>query len=316
MNYSERIKEEITQSEPKKLCCNRALCCGIFAGAECVEGDGVRFRTEQECVALLAQRLVGIRFGKEAEIEYGSRPGHRVFTLSVASKPLRKFLSVLDMPLPTNPSERRTALSFKCPECRSAFLRGLFLGCGSASDPESAFHLEFRVPSERAEAIASLLSEDSELPRRVARRELVGLYYKKSTVIGEFFSQIGENGLYFSFADKQIERQIRASENRMTNCEMKNIEKTVTACLAQIAAVKELFLSGEIERLPQELRETAVLRLEYDEDSLARLAERHVPPITKSGLNNRLRRIMEAAKDAKAKREESEAEAARGKDET
>lgn len=315
MNYSERIKEEISKNEPKKLCCNRALACGILAGAECTEGDSVLFRTEQECVALLAQRLIGIRFGKEVPIEYGSRPGHRVFTLEVASKPIRKFLSVLDAPLPEVPSERRALFSFKCPECRSAFLRGLFLGCGSVSDPESAFHLEFRVPPSRAEAVASLLSEDSETPNRVARRSLVGLYYKKSTVIGEFFSVIGENALYFSFADKQIERQIRASENRMTNCEMKNIEKTVTACLAQIAAVKELFLSGEIERLPQELRETAVLRLEYDEDSLARLAERHVPPITKSGLNNRLRRIMEAAKDAKTKREESEAEAARGKDE-
>lgn len=299
MNYSESVKHGILAGEPKKVCCSRALCCGLFTGAEVGDGDTVRFRTEQEEVAALASRLVRIRFGKEAELLVGARPGHKVYTVEVPSKPLAKAVMALEGPLPADPAAERALLSWKCPECRAAFLRGLFLGCGSVSDPQSAFHLEFRVPPARADLISAILSEGSEPPRRVARRSLVGLYYKKSTVIGEFFSGIGENQIYFVFADKQIEREIRASENRMTNCEMRNIEKTVTACLTQIAAVKKLFLTGEIERLPQELRETAVLRLEYDEDSLAQLAKRHVPPITKSGLNNRLRRIIEAANDLK-----------------
>ena len=312
MNYSEQIKEGILRNEPKKLCCNRAFCCGILAGAELnfdsaeSREETITFRTEQENVALLAQRLVQARFGKEPELLIGSRPGHRVYTISVHSKPLQKFLHTISGALPEDFTARRDALSLKCPECKASFLRGLFLGCGSISDPQSSFHLEFRVPPERADAISSILSEEEEAPLRVTRREKIGLYYKKSTVIGEFFSIIGENGLYFAIADKQIERQIRASENRLNNCEMKNLEKTVTASLAQIAAVKELFLSGEIERLPQELRETAVLRLEYDDDSLAKLAARHVPPITKSGLNNRLRRIMETARDIKAEREGKE----------
>jgi DNA-binding protein WhiA len=315
VNYSEQIKEEILKTEPKKVCCSRALCCGIFAGAELSDEDGtIRFRTEQEGVAMLARRLLSERFGKETEIGIGSRPGHRIYTLAFPSKPLFKFLDALTDVHPDTVKEQCALFSFKCPECRAAFLRGLFLGTGSISDPEKAFHLEFRVPPTRADALISLFSEEEALPNCVTRRDKIGLYYKKSTLIADFFSLIGENGLYFSIADKQIEKQIRASENRLTNCEMKNLEKTVKASLAQIAAVKELFLSGEIERLPQELRETAVLRLEYDDDSLSSLAQRHVPPITKSGLNNRLRRIMETARDIRAERERKEKEEAQAEE--
>ena len=312
MNYSEQLKGTLLESEPKKLCCNRALACGLLAGALLIpSADGeeeIVFRTEQAEVAEAAVRLVKARFGKDAELAVGSRPGHKVYTVSFRSKPVRKLLVSLESGFPATPAEEREVLSWKCPECRAAFLRGVFLGYGSVTDPENAFHLEFILPAPRADAIASLLTADGTAPNRVKRRDKIGLYYKKSTVIGEFFSIIGENGLYFTIAEKEMERQVRATENRLNNSEMKNLEKTVTASLAQIAAVKELFLSGEIERLPQELRETAVLRLEYDDDSLSRLAARHVPPITKSGLNNRLRRIMEAARDAKAERLRKETE--------
>ena len=303
MSYSNELKRSIQANEPKKVCCSRALSCGLFLGAsrfmrENSEGrteELLCFSTEEETVAHLSERLLALRFGRDAEIEVGSRPGHKTYTLTFSSKPLSKLLRTLEMPTSEELKCWWETIGLRCAECRAAFFRGLFLGCGSVSDPASSFHLEFSLPASRAESVAVILSDEIEPPRRVARRDKTGLYYKKSTVIGEFFSRIGENGLYFEFADKQIERQIRAVENRLTNCEMKNLEKTVNATIRQIAAVKALFLSGEIERLPQELRETAVLRLEYDDDSLSKLAGRHVPPITKSGLNNRLRRIMEAA---------------------
>lgn len=309
MSYSDQLKRSILDCEPKKVCCSRALACGLFLGAvRLPREDGerkteelIRFSTEEESVAHLAKRLLALRFGREAEIEVGSRPGHKTYTLCFSSKPLSKLLRTMENPTPDELQHWWEMIGLRCSECRSAFFRGLFFGCGSASDPARAFHLEFRLPKERADAVTRILSDEIESPRRVVRREKVGLYYKKSTVIGEFFSRIGENGLYFEFADRQIERQIRVTENRLTNCEMKNLEKRVNATIKQISAVKALFLSGEIERLPQELRETAVLRLEYDEDSLSKLAGRHIPPITKSGLNNRLRRIMEAADELESR---------------
>ena len=313
MNYSESLKNTLLENEPKKLCCNRALACGLLVSAALLPSvDGteetIAFKIEQEAVAALAVRLVKARFGKDAELSEGMRPGHKVYTVSFRSKPVRKLLTEMEGDFPEDIPGQREVLSLKCPECRASFLRGLFIGCGSVTDPETGFHLEFMLPASRAEAIARILSIGGTVPNRVKRREKVGLYYKKSTLIGEFFSIIGENSLYFDIADKEMERQVRAVENRLNNFEMKNLEKTVNASLAQIAAVKELFLSGEIERLPQELRETAVLRLEYDDYSLARLAECHVPPITKSGLNNRLRRIMEAARDVREDRMRRERE--------
>ena len=304
MNYCEDIKEKMLLAEPKKICCSKSLICGILAGAEMMPSASdvktkkdpeqvITFRTEQKSLAELAQRLLHLRFGREPELLEGSRPGHKIYLLSFSSKPLETYLLGLE-------AEEGDPFAFRCPECKAAFLRGLFLGAGSLTDPSVSFHLEFRVPPERADRLVSLLEGTGEKPRVCTRRDKVGIYYKKSASIGDFFSEIGENSLYFEILNHQIERQIRASENRATNCVMRNIEKTVSASLVQVAAVKELFYTGEIERLPQELRETALLRLEYDNDSLSVLAGRHVPPITKSGLTHRLRRIVEIADGLKA----------------
>ena len=161
MNYCEDIKEKMLASEPKKNCCSRALICGMLAGAEMMPSASdvktkkdpeqvITFRTEQKSIADLTERLLRLRFGREPELLVGSRPGHKIYLLSLSSKPLETFLLGLE-------EEEGDPFSFRCPECKAAFLRGFFLGAGSLTDPSIGFHLEFRVPPERADRLVSLL---------------------------------------------------------------------------------------------------------------------------------------------------------------
>jgi DNA-binding protein WhiA len=103
--------------------------------------------------------------------------------------------------------------------------------------------------------------------------------------------------MVFELLNKKIEREIRGNENRVTNCDTGNISKYVAAALKQNAAIEKLERYGELDKLPDALRDTAMLRLRYPNVSLGELAEAHVPPITKSGLNHRLQKLIDLANE-------------------
>ena len=130
-------------------------------------------------------------------------------------------------------------------------------------------------------------------PKTTVRKTEQVIYYKDSESIENFLALIGANNAAFTIMNKKIERELRSDINRIANGEVANIEKTAKAAGAQIAAIRELKASGELERMPDELRITAYLRLENSDASLIKLAELHDPPITKSGVNHRLKKILE-----------------------
>jgi len=101
--------------------------------------------------------------------------------------------------------------------------------------------------------------------------------------------------MVFELLNKKIEREIRGNENRITNCDTGNISKYVSAAIRQIAAIEKLARFGELDKLPDALRETAMLRQRHQNVSLGELAELHMPPISKSGLNHRLQKLIELA---------------------
>ena len=130
-------------------------------------------------------------------------------------------------------------------------------------------------------------------PKMMLRRGESVLYYKDSESIENFLAYIGANTAAFTIMNKKIERELRSGANRIANGEMANIGKTVAAAADQINAINNLIRSGEIERIPEELKQTAYLRLENEDATLAALAEMHTPPITKSGVNHRLKKLVE-----------------------
>jgi DNA-binding protein WhiA len=183
-----------------------------------------------------------------------------------------------------------------CPECAASLLRGLFVSSASITDPEKQYHLEFLFEERKiADAAFDFLCSTVGEPRVTERKSGIGLVYKGSSAIEDILSVIGANQAYFSMLNGKIEREIRNNENRATNCETRNIAMSVDAAQRQIEAIESLKAQDKYESLPQSLKETAEMRLLYPSLPLSELAQRFAPPLTKSGLNNRLKRIIELA---------------------
>ena len=183
-----------------------------------------------------------------------------------------------------------------CEGCRSAFLRGAFLNWGTVSDPQKSSHLEFLLPEGAGEtALCAVLDSNGYPPKRTVRKDTVGLYYKDATSLGDLLTMMGSHHIIFEFYNTRIERDIRNNENRATNCVARNIEKSIAAAQRQMEAIGILMEHGKLESLPEPLRVTALLRYRNPDATLDELRELHMPPISKSGLNHRLQKLIEAA---------------------
>lgn len=182
-----------------------------------------------------------------------------------------------------------------CTECTRSFLQGLFLSCGTVTYPESSYHMEFSIRGQdRAEKVIELLSLFSDSPKLIERRgELYGVYYKDSEQVVDVLGYLGANKAAFKTLDIKIYKEMRNEANRLSNCETANIGKTVRAANAQMAAIHKIIDMGKADELPSELRETLDLRAAFPEATLNELAEMHTPPITKSGVNHRLKRLID-----------------------
>ena len=184
-------------------------------------------------------------------------------------------------------------------QSRSAFLRGAFLIGGYVSTPEKGYHLELVTPHFHVSRQVSSLLGEMELPAGyILRRGIHVLYYKDSAAIEEFLSACGATSAAMDLMLKKVEREFRNDINRKVNCETANLTKTVGAAAKQIAAIEKLQESGVLETLPENLRQTAFLRLANPEMSLAELVNAAGGSISRPGLNNRLRRLVQLAEEA------------------
>ena len=180
--------------------------------------------------------------------------------------------------------------------CRTAFLRGAFLAGGSVTDPEKRYHMELATSHQQASReVSTLLEEMGFLPRSVQRGADALIYFKQSEHIEDLLTKIGAPAAAMDIMTAKVDKEIRNGANRAMNCDMANVNKTLDAAQEQTAAIAKLRDSARWERLPEKLQQTAQLRLDYPEDSLAQLAERCEPPVTKSCINHRLRKLMEEA---------------------
>ncbi len=184
---------------------------------------------------------------------------------------------------------------------RAAFFRGAFLVGGYVSTPEKGYHLELVTPHYHVARQVSALLLDMEMPAgQLLRRGIHVLYYKDSAAIEDFLSACGATGAAMDLMLKKVERELRNDINRKVNCETANLTKTVGAAARQIAAIERLEQAGLLRQLPQSLQITAAMRLQYPEHSLTELCEAFPEAISKPGLNNRLRRLVQLGEEAEA----------------
>ncbi|WP_312712079.1 DNA-binding protein WhiA, partial [Proteiniclasticum ruminis] len=179
---------------------------------------------------------------------------------------------------------------------KKAYIKGSFLGSGSVSNPEKAYHLEFVVNSlELAEELKELINSYGLTSKVIARKNSHIVYLKEGEQIVDILSIIGAYNSLFEFENVRIVKDMRNNVNRLVNCETANLSKTVNAAVRQVESIKLIEKEIGLGRLSKPLRDIAELRIEYPDESLKELGEMLNPPVGKSGVNHRLRKIEKIA---------------------
>ena len=179
---------------------------------------------------------------------------------------------------------------------RRAFLRGAFLTAGSIMSPEKKYHMEFATSNYGLHNDLYVVMKELGLnPKVVVRSSNMVIYFKNSEEIADILGSMGAFKVLMDFHNAKIVKEIRNNVNRTTNCEAANLQKLVDAAVEQVRAIQKLIDSGKFDTLPEGLKEVARLRMEYREHSLKELGEMMNPPLGKSGVNHRLRKLQELA---------------------
>jgi DNA-binding protein WhiA len=238
-------------------------------------------------VAEFAQKNLNSFFGKQTSPHPAVKNGQKGYDLALISYEATEFIGKIP--------------EFSCAECVQHFLRGMVIASATFTDPSKGYYIEFKLShGERVDSLSDYLAEIFDRrPITVKRPSGMGLVYKSSSVIEDILTSSGATQSYFTLINSKIEADIRNNANRATNCETRNIAKAVAASEKQIAAINALDAEGELEKLPTELRETAQLRKLYPDMPLSELAARHAPPISKSGINHRIKKLLDAAEKLK-----------------
>lgn len=297
-SFSYKAKAELCRAAVQRLCCARAECYGVLLYCNTFTMQEVRIITENPEFAArlprLFHRAFGVKFDRQPADE---APGSKLIFQITDPDKLRRVLDTLGY----DPRQSLVLhVNFALLEddcCRTAFLRGAFLAGGSVTDPEKRYHLELSTSHIQASReVSALLQEMGFLPHSVMRGGSAVIYFKQSEHIEDLLTTLGAPVAATEIMTAKVDKEIRNGANRAMNCDMANVNKTLDAVAAQQEAIEKLEKSGQMEKLPEKIQETARLRMQNPELPLAQLAALFDPPISKSCLNHRIRKIMEEAR--------------------
>lgn len=296
MTFSARVKEELCRAKVSKKCCALAECYGVLLFCNSWTSREVRIVTESEPFA----RRLPLLFRKAFHMDFDKRPdpvgaGKRVFVIDKPAK-----LETLERCYGYEPGQTVSrTLNFPVVEeecCRVAFCRGAFLAGGAVTDPEKDYHLEWTTTHRAvSRAFPVVLREMDFQAKLAARKGNFVVYVKHSETLEELLTVMGAGVAAMEVMNAKLEKDIRNGVNRRVNCDAANLDKAVQASQEQLAAIAKLEARGVLSALPDKLRETARLRREFPECTLSELAAQCSPPVSKSCLNHRLRKLMALA---------------------
>ena len=297
-SFSYKAKAELCRTAVQRLCCARAECYGVLLYCNTFTMQEVRIITENPEFAARLPRLFHRAFNvKFDRLPTEETPGSKLIFQITDPDKLRRVVDTLGY----DPCQALVLhVNFAMLEedcCRVSFLRGAFLAGGSVTDPEKRYHLELSTSHVQASReVSALLQEMGFLPRSVMRSGSAVIYFKQSEHIEDLLTTLGAPVAATEIMTAKVDKEIRNGANRAMNCDMANVNKTLDAVAAQQEAIEKLEKAGQLERLPEKIQETARLRMQNPELPLAQLAALFDPPISKSCLNHRIRKIMEEAR--------------------
>lgn len=292
MSVSAEQKKEIIEYTYKSSCCRRALLCGMLFAKGAYDGKRVTLSLEKVEYAEFLSNLIQEFYGKTAEIYRSSKGGRNIY-ISFDSPSASKYISKIES---IEDAEIVDIAPLKCRSCIASFLRGVFLASGRLSDPEKQFALEFSL-GRKTESFAKILTDLGMTPRISHKKSGDILYFRRCDDIESFYGHAGLNKIVFSVIEKKIASLARRESQRYLNWVTKNYDRMTVAAERVLIIIKKLDELQLLSSLPEELEETARLRLEYPELSISALASKSNPTISKSGMSHRLKKIEELGRE-------------------
>ncbi|MFR1260442.1 MAG: DNA-binding protein WhiA [Oscillospiraceae bacterium] len=297
MSFSSNVKAELCKDSLSKKSCAVAEGYGVLLYCNTFSSTEIRIITESRDFAARLPRLFKKAFGITFDQEPAAHDrGKLQFAISSEDK-IAKIFETLQMDLKASLTLHvNFGMLEEEAECM-AYLRGAFLAGGSVTDPAKRYHLEMTTSHYKvSRETCALLIECGFSPKELSRGGNNILYFKQSDYIEDFLTAIGAQVSAMGVMEAKVEKDLRNGVNRRVNCETANLTKVVDASMGQMAAIRALEEAGELDKLPGKLRETALLRRENPEATLQELAAMLNPPITKSAINHRMRKLLELAR--------------------
>lgn len=310
MSFAGDVKNELAHIEADKKCCQLAEIAGFLrvAGSIGLAGFGkfkIIITSENPAVIRHYKKLLGDYFDIETTLEVGE--GN-----SVGKK--RAYRITIDAENRSEQILRETGILLvregnnyisdgiydglirtKC--CKRAYLRGVFMGIGTMSDPEKSYHLEFVCRTEAlAKDLRKLINSFVDLQAKESKRGKSHIVYvKKADYIGDILGIMSAGTHSLIIENTLVEKSMRNKVNRMANCDNANLDRVVEAAMKQSQAIEKIENLKGLDWLPDKIREVAILRKEHPDLSIAALGELCDPPLKKSGVNGRLKKLVELA---------------------
>ena len=315
MSFASETKNELARIEPEKKCCMLAEISGFLrvAGSIGLVGFGkfkIIITTDNPAIARHYKKLIQDYFGIETKLEIGEGKavgrsrGSKKFSYSITIDADNRSEQILRETGILLVREGNNYISdgiysgivrTKC--CKKAYLRGVFMGAGTMSDPEKGYDLEFVLESATMAAdLKKLINSFVDLSCKVTeRRGKHVVYMKKADYISDMLAIMGASSQVFSMEETRIKKEMVGSARRMSNCDSANMDRSIEASMKHIEAIKKIQETKGLASLPETLREAAELRLENPDVSLTALGEMCEPSVKKAAISKRLKKIEEIA---------------------
>ena len=304
MSFTAEVKDELSRIEPKRQCCLKSELAALVRVEGTLSFSGPnRYRlevaTETAPVARVVIKLLHGIYGLKTELTVRRSVLHKTnnYLITVPTQPgLTEALSELGIVSAGGFSLGIDPKLVRRDCCAIAYLRGAFLGGGFVADPHGDFHFELTAETEQlAEDLVGLMARFEVDARLAKRRGTYAVYLKGAEPIVTFLALVGAHRALLRTEDVRIIKSMRNDVNRLVNAEIANQQKTVEAAVSQIEAINALVAAKGLDNLPPALAELAELRLANADVSLRELGELADPPLTKSAVYHRVRRIEEMA---------------------
>lgn len=296
MSFSSQAKAELCRQGVERKALALAECYGALLYAHSFSAREIRFITGSEDFAQRLPRLFSRAFSLSFDrVPTPEEGGKRRFILEDAGK-LRTIFEAFGADPDSTLSHHVNFGVLEDPGCMEAFVRGAFLAGGSVTDPEKRFHLELATAHHSvSREMYTVLLDLGFSPKEAARSGSALLYFKRADAIADFFTALGAPVTAMAVMTAKVDKEMRNTVTRQINCDSANTDKIVAAAQEQLAAIRRFARLYGLDELPEPLKDTALLRIANPEASLAELAVLSDPPVSKSCMNHRMKKLLSLA---------------------